>query len=241
MISFSIVSHNNIFEVMNLIENIIEHVHTNFQIIVTFNIPEDESILRKFKDRVNLKFIRNFKPLGYGVNNNNASIMAAGDFFIIVNPDVKILRFDYDKIFNKFCNENIGILGPVILNENKYVTNIYNHYPSFFKLILNFFNFNRNKLLYSNKLNFNKDVKWLSGAFMIFRTNTFRLNNGFDPRFFLYLEDVDICKRLYLKKLKLIYSSSVLVYHKGRRLSHKKFKYFFIHVNSYIKFLLKIY
>ena len=62
---------------------------------------------------------------------------------------------------------------------------------------------------------------------------------GFDNRFFMYMEDVDICKRIdQLGKIKLFYPK-VEITHTHRKGSSKELRLFFIHISSIIKYFMK--
>ena len=63
--------------------------------------------------------------------------------------------------------------------------------------------------------------------------------NGFDNRFFMYMEDVDICRRIdQLGKKKLFYPK-VEIIHTHRKDSSKSIKLFIIHISSIIKYFMK--
>ncbi|MBU3647330.1 MAG: glycosyltransferase [Limnohabitans sp.] len=79
---------------------------------------------------------------------------------------------------------------------------------------------------------------WVAGLFMLFRSETFARLKGFDARYFLYYEDVDLCARLSLSGLRVALSPEVTVVHLAQRSSHHNFKYFRWHVVSMLKFFL---
>ena len=53
------------------------------------------------------------------------------------------------------------------------------------------------------------DVDWISGMFMLFESSLFRNIGGFDEQFFLYYEDVDICKRVHSIKMREYFLQSI--------------------------------
>ena len=90
-LALSIVSHGQ----GELVESLLDDLSTldfsefeSVQILVTLNISEDEGFLSKYlKDVI---VIRNVRPLGYGANHNQAFAFSEADFFIVLNPDIRI-------------------------------------------------------------------------------------------------------------------------------------------------------
>ena len=118
-----------------------------------------------------------------------------------------------------------------------------------------------NYISYGN-LNKNKshEVDWISGCFMIIERKFFEQVNGFDERFFLYFEDIDICRKAKLFNKKVIYDPTQTIMHKGKFESSSKkgilnstinnptsrmhlsswIKYIFKWKNDYLNFLNKL-
>jgi len=63
---------------------------------------------------------------------------------------------------------------------------------------------------------------------------------NFDENFFLYYEDVDLCKRAKNLNLNIKVCPKVYVKHFAQRDSHKKFKFFIFHVKSILRYFIKI-
>lgn len=74
---------------------------------------------------------------------------------------------------------------------------------------------------------------------MLFRANDFGAINGFDEKFFLYYEDVDICTRLWKanKRIELVLQASVI--HKAQHMSHRNLRYLLWHLTSMVRYFLK--
>ena len=82
------------------------------------------------------------------------------------------------------------------------------------------------------------EVPFAQGSFLVVRTELFRQLGGFDERFFLYMEDADLCRRVN-QVSKLWYCPDATVIHKWERGSHKNKKLFRIHVKSMISYFYK--
>jgi len=79
-------------------------------------------------------------------------------------------------------------------------------------------------------------IEYASGSFMVFRTSIFKQLKGFDTRFFMYLEDADITRRVNLVS-KALFFPEARVIHKWERASYKSKKLAFVTLKSmYIYF-----
>ena len=74
---------------------------------------------------------------------------------------------------------------------------------------------------------------------MLFKTQGFKDLKGFDERYFLYMEDADLCKKISKNDKKALYYPKVEIIHHHQKGSSKNIKLFFYHVTSAIKYFLK--
>lgn len=84
---------------------------------------------------------------------------------------------------------------------------------------------------------FNAD--WVAGMFQLYQTESFRTVGGFDEKYFLYFEDVDICTKLWKSGLKVIACPSVKVVHDAQRMSRKSIRYMRWHLASMVRYFYK--
>jgi len=82
------------------------------------------------------------------------------------------------------------------------------------------------------------EVPFAQGSFLVIKTELFKKLRGFDERFFLYMEDADLCKRVN-NVSNLLYCPETFVIHKWEKGSHKNFALFKLHVSSMVKYFLK--
>jgi N-acetylglucosaminyl-diphospho-decaprenol L-rhamnosyltransferase len=229
-ITVSIVSHGNIVEVSKLLKSIL-YVDTHFihKLIITINIPEDLSILNKIRLPFKRELIINSKKKGFGENHNNAFKYCQTEFFLVLNPDVIFPKnFNFYDLIKNINVINSSLITPKIKTNNKII------YPQKFPSLLNYIFLKKDYFT-------NKDilVDWISGCFMFFRATSYSNINGFDQKFFLYMEDVDICKKLRLANKTVALDNNQFIYHNARRLSKKKFRYFLYHVSAILKYFIK--
>jgi hypothetical protein len=79
---------------------------------------------------------------------------------------------------------------------------------------------------------------WIAGMFWLMPSNTYRLLNGMDEKFKLYLEDVDFCTRARLKGMKIVVDTKLQVRHDAQRASKRNPYYFYLHMISAAQFFL---
>lgn len=82
------------------------------------------------------------------------------------------------------------------------------------------------------------EVPFGQGSFLVIRTDLWKSLNGFDDRFFMYLEDADLCRRVN-ENSKLMYCPDAIVIHKWEKESHRNKALFKVHIQSMIKYFNK--
>lgn len=82
---------------------------------------------------------------------------------------------------------------------------------------------------------------WASGAFVLIASRAFRQLNGFDPLYFLYNEDVDLCWRAWLQDMPVIYEPRAICAHFTGLLSYGPTRFYYEHFFSIRNFLVIAY
>lgn len=240
MIVFSVVSHGQATLVNNLFSSIEKYFSGfHFKVLLTINIPEDDAYARS--RGFDLTVIKNSTPLGFGENHNNAFSKCNCHYFVVLNPDVVFIDANLFKFVDDlFISSDVCLVGPTVLNKEGQLEFSARKFPSLVNLLL--------KLLRGPQTNYSFpngartiSVDWVGGMCMIFRSTAYKIVNGFDSlRFFMYYEDVDVCKRLSAIDLKILYTKEIVVIHDARRDSHKNLKYFLWHIKSCLRFLFNV-
>ena len=201
-LSIIILNYNTKELTRNCINSILDH-SDNYEIIIVDNNSGDDSVNyleNIFKDSISI--IRNNKNLGFAAANNIGSKQASGDILLFLNSDTIVKENIFASIVKTFDdNERIGIVSPkIILSDGSLQDNSFGQYPTILNTILSKLlsrkNVN-NKIKDNNKIKAIKNVNWVSGCCLFIRKNLFEQVNGFDANFFLYFEDVDLCKRVF--------------------------------------------
>lgn len=159
---------------------------------------------KSFPKEVNFKLLN--ENVGFGRANNSVIEIAKGEyeFILVMNPDIVV---NEPIILNNAVeylreNENVGMLSPMILNENGQIQYLNRKLPTVFDLGIrflgpNFFLQRQRKFVnYLTGYDSIQKIENASGSFMLVKTDVFVLSGGFDERYFMYMEDTDFTRRV---------------------------------------------
>jgi len=233
--SLSIVSHGQGHLIKYLLQDIARGIDISYELIITLNIPEDETFLFAFQD-LPIKIIRNSVKKGFGKNHNAAFSIASGRYFIVVNPDMRIPSGQgLSPLLGAFKDEHCGACAPRLHNKSGSVEDNARKFPTFWELF-------KRKFLGIRKRDYQFglhpiSVDWVAGMFVVFRRNTYDALGGFDERYFMYFEDADICRRVRGMGLNVQVVPSVILVHDAQRASERSFRHLMWHLRSACRFL----
>lgn len=244
-IFISVVSHghNNIIRELDSLSILSE----KYTVIIKENSSDNG--LKDYCENFRIHFLNNSHGIGFGENNNqifNYCIkqldMKDEDIFIILNPDVFIDLCEMEKVINKIKTENIKLLGINLYRDDKYTIydNSIRKYPNMLTFICSFLGFKNKTIIDKSFIYEDVFVDWFSGSFMAFNVRHYKNVGGFDIKYFMYCEDIDICFRSKAIGVNPIYIPSIKAIHKAQFKNREILsKHFFWHVKSAIRFLLK--
>ena len=209
-ITISIVSHNQASLVQLLLSDLKAQCNT-YPLKVTITLNLPEKLNFKLSDYpFPTTVIENESPKGFSANHNQAFKRSDESFFCVMNPDIRIHTDPFPALLLGLQNASIGLVAPLIIGEHGLVEDD----PIF--------------------------PDWVGGMFMLFPRAVFEKLGGFNERFFLYYEDVDLCARLRLLGYEVALYPRAQVNHDARRSSHASFKYFKWHLSSMLRFFCSV-
>lgn len=203
------------------------------EVILTLNLNES----LPFPERGHpfpLKVIRNPRPKGFGANHNAAFRHAEGDFFCVLNPDIRLSADPFPILVESVSAPHVGIAAPLIRAPGGGVEDSARRFPTPFTILSKLAGRLRTADYPTLSTPFTPD--WVAGMFMLFRSDTFRDIGGFDEGYFLYYEDVDLCARLHRRGLHVVQDPRVECLHDARRQSHRNLRYMSWHLRSMLRF-----
>lgn len=212
------VNHNDKENILSQIASIKNGAQgLEFEQIVSDNGSTDGSIWEIKNKFPEIKIVENGKNLGFGAANNAVLKYASGEFILFLNPDMLLLPGTL-KTAVSYLEEHpeVGIFGPKLVDKNGNFNknSLPRRFPSFFDMaviilkIPHIFPKVLDKYSYSD-LDFNTEheVDSVRGSFMLMRRDLIEKNGwAFDTRYFIWFEDVDVCREARRRGYKVVYS-----------------------------------
>jgi N-acetylglucosaminyl-diphospho-decaprenol L-rhamnosyltransferase len=230
MITVSVVSHGHGAIVEELVMALSKLPEVS-RIIVTHNIPELTTI--GFSNKVEV--IDNPVPKGFGVNHNAAFGLCKDEFFCVINPDICLPENPFPVLLDTLIKRDSAVVAPAALSLDGNIEDSARRFPTPLGLFIKFLGLDDGRYLYSvGDEVFAAD--WVGGMFMLFRADDFKLVSGFDEKFFLYYEDVDICARLWKARRSVLVCPQVQVIHNARRASRRDLRHMLWHLASMMRY-----
>ena len=246
----SIVVHNSeLAEIAPLLKCLRREKHILHWVVVD-NGSSDE--IRDAVPRMGGMYVRPGKNLGFGAGHNLALKELAGvdaPYHLILNPDIVFGEDALSRLANVMDSHfDVGLVMPKILYPDGSHQFLCKLLPAPIDLMLRRFlpgpwkrlAYKRTTLYELRFLDSDAPayVPSLSGCFMFARRSVLEEVGGFDERFFLYMEDVDLCRRM-LGVSRLLYWPGVTVEHVHQMGSYRSRKLLFLHMRSAIQYFNK--
>lgn len=227
-ISIIIVNYNLAKEIENCLYSLLSVFETSKQInyeiiIVDNNSPEKDlpHVEKKIK-KDNIRYFYLDNNVGFGKGNNFGFSKATGEYICFLNPDTLVKKNIFSPIINLLENDiSIGIIGPKQQVREPFFDFSAGFSPNVFFEVFNLFSagvFLEGLLvrLYTTLRGKQPlEVNWILGAAIFIKSETFRSVNGFDKDYFMFFEEVDLCKRVADKGMKIIYYPELEIHHIG--------------------------
>ncbi len=230
-LSISVVSHGQGELVRLLLQDLQQYCREQDEVIVTLNIEEPLS-LEDLSFHCPVTVIRNKTPLGFGANHNQAFSVSRGRYFCVINPDIRLPHDPFPGLLGH-VNPKTGVAAPGVVNSSGRAERSARSFPTPLSIL--------KKAVLKEHYHGSDDSgepDWVAGMFMIFPAHVFQELHGFDERYFLYYEDVDICARLRLEGYEVALRRDVTVQHDGQWKSHSDPVYRRHHLKSMARYFL---
>ena len=189
------------------------------QVVVVDNASRDRSAELLKRDFPNVELIENASNLGFGRANNQAMSRARGRYILLLNPDAFVSPDTLVKAVG-FMDDHprSGVLGVKLLDENGSLQPSAFRFPTPWNLFLNASRLDG--LFGPSSLAMQDDggphpCDWVRGCFYLIRREVIETSGLFDPRYFLYYEEVDHCRSLRGTAWEVTYYPGTAVMHIG--------------------------
>lgn len=194
------------------------------QVIVVDNGSNEAPDCPSF-DNVPLQVIRNASNRGFAAACNQGAMESTADYILFLNPDTRLFPTtltDSVGFLEAPAHAGIGILGIRLVDDAGRTQRTCARFPTPRRLIAQSLGLER---LFPDWFPPHFMVEWdhcdtrpvdqVIGAFLLIRRDLFERLSGFDERFFVYFDDVDLCRRSWLAGWPVVHWGGAAVFHHG--------------------------
>ncbi len=248
-VSNIIVSYNSLRHLEKCVDSLKSARGIKSEIIVFDNASDDGT--SEFLKNQSFDSILSQRNLGYGRAANRAAARARGKYLFILNPDTLIPPDALERLL-AYADDNpdVGLISPALCYPDGRPQLSARRMPMRRDFLLG-----RGSPLFKLGITGEKkagyilsdsdspvEVPAVSATAVLIKSALFRELGGFDERFFMYLEDLDLCRRITDRGLKIFLLPSVTVYHSWRQSSSRRpYLSAFHHHSSVWKYFRKHY
>jgi GT2 family glycosyltransferase len=219
------------------------------RLYVIDNSPDDR--LREVCADKRIVYIFNGRNLGFGAGHNIAikNSLLEASYHVVLNPDVYFGSGVLEGLFSfARSRPDVGLVMPKVLNPNGSIQHLCKRLPTPSDLFIRRFLPRALKSLAEDRLawyefrdqDYNSllSVPVLSGCFMMINCTALSQVGMFDERYFMYLEDVDLCRRIR-QNFETVYFPEVAVYHRYAKGSYRSLRLMVHHIISAVRYFQK--
>ena len=166
--------------------------------------------------------VRTGGNLGFGAAANRGVLATSSPLVILMNADVVVEPGARKAIIDAFDrDESVVVLGPRVENRDGSAYPSARTFPrlgdaaghAVFGLVAPRNRFTRRYRMLDADHDAGRDVDWVSGTFLAVRRSVFDELGGFDEGYFMYVEDVDLCRRVHERGGRVVYEPRARVVH----------------------------
>jgi GT2 family glycosyltransferase len=225
---------------------------TNWYNLSHETIVVDNASGDDLRDLKNVTIINSPINLGMGGGNNLGISNSRGEYVLILNPDTYVSSESVYLMWQHLkSHDEIGVLAPKLLNSDRTLQWSCFKFPTWYMPILrrtflgNYFaqqrdNFTMEFISHDKTM----EVDWLLGSCLFIPRKVFP---GFDDRYFMYFEDIDLCRQIKFRGKEVVYFPETEVIHDHARQS-ANFPWYIAplkdrlareHIKSWVKYFIK--
>ncbi len=245
-ISITIVAYNDEEDVRDAVRSIMERTDKGLTktIFIVDNSAKANKLSSLAEEYEEVVYQRPGGNLGFGGGHNYVLPMLDSKYHAIVNPDILLTEDSFCVLLSFLESSGAGMAVPRLLDAQGNLQAAYRRDLTVFDMAVRMFfpsHFQKRQRYHTMQdMDYGKPFKvpFAQGSFLVMRTELFRELGGFDERYFMYMEDADLCKRVN-KVSSLWYCPDTAVIHKWERGSHKDMRLLKFHVASMFRYFWK--
>lgn len=233
MIAVSIISHGHGSMAALLVKKLLTFSGVE-KVILTINTPEVIDLPSDSR----LQLIKNLSPKGFGANHNQAFSFCDSQFFCVLNPDITFDENPFPLLIQSASDSGISLVAPMVKNLGGGTEDSVRKFISPFSILRRrLFGSQDGYVFQEGDPNF--FTEWVGGMCMLFKSSAYSGVGGFDEAYFMYVEDVDICTRLWKSGYRVLVCPNAVVFHEARRASRKKLQHLRWHISGLLRYFCR--
>ncbi len=245
----SIVIYNNPPEMIRRVIESSLSCSLNIELHIVDNSPTDS--LKSSLTNFPVEYHFYGSNAGYGRGHNKALDKCSDSkYHVVINPDIIIAPLTIESLAAFMdANSDIGVVCPKVINTDGSLQHLNKRYPTVFDLFTRRFIPKFLSSFFQKRLDSYEmkdvgydsvcDVEFTTGCFMFCRSSVLKRIGGFDPRYFLHLEDCDLGRMVQKAGYRTVYFPGATVTHEWGREPHKNYKMLFVMVVSMFRYFNK--
>lgn len=232
-LSLIIVSYNTKQLLKNCLLSVIKalgeaNLTSSSEIIVVDNASADNSLEMVSAEFPQVQILKNSRNLGFGGANNMGITRAKGEYILLLNSDALLNSSALSECLSILeKNRSIGVVGCKLVNGDNSFQSSFGYFPTLLRIfywmlfiddlpligvLIKSYHVVR-ETYYTD----DTEVDWVSGAYFFTEKKVLVKAGLFDPKMFMYVEEVDLCFRIKKQGWKILFTPKVSVTHlKGR-------------------------
>ncbi len=192
------------------------------EIIVVDNASSDDSCEMLRRDFPEVTLIENRENVGFAGANNQAARLAQGKWVFLLNSDAELQAGALQALLTLAESApRVGIVGAHLINPDGSFQASYSPFPSLWSEFLILSGLGR--LCYGRwypshgpeTANGPQKVDYVEGAALLIRGETYLQMGGLDEGFFMYAEEVDLCRTFHENGWEVYYHPEARILHHG--------------------------
>lgn len=212
-----VVTYNNAKTLADCLQSLISHSVSNIMVVDNASSDETAQVAKLYP----VRFVQQTKNIGFAGAANIGAVKATTKYILFFNPDAIVESTLKPAIKTMNADQKIGIVGLGLCDkQGRLEPDSFGEEPNFTSLLTR--KFYRQPRMASHVFlprksgetgSVTQAADWVSGGAMLVRTEVFRKLDGFDSQFFLYWEDVDLCRRARDVGVSVAYMPAVCILH----------------------------
>ena len=228
-LSIIIVTWNSEEDLPECLNSILDNNYNfKFEVIIVDNNSSDNSakVINNFIEIYDsdIKLIINKVNVGFTKACNQGIKISKGNYILFLNPDTEIVENSLDFLYKKFIMENsFAAIVPQLLNVDGTIQYSCRKLPRYIDLYFEIFLlssifststfFSRWKMKYFSHDEETEVEQPMAAAFLL-KKSILDVINNFDESYYMFFNDVDLCKKISDKNMKILFYPEAKIIHK---------------------------